>query len=404
MGRRPSLFSKRSQKAYFSMSPTSKIGLGITFLIVGVLTIIFSIIFLTGYYPGLLVLPIIFAVITIFLSVISIYIGISENSEQKEYESQVILSNINDIDEMSGIDFEHYLAALFKQLGYSVSLTKTSGDYGVDLILRKETAKIIVQAKCYKNKVPIKAVQEISAARSYYETSIAWVITNNYFTQPAINLAEANGVRLIDRKELISLICKVKDPSPAENNVKQDSIKCEEYISATLTKETNKSQQLERSVDIYDLKINDYNNSYSDKLQKIKQNILYAYSKMDMDSTKKSISQAEKLEIKSEQNRISLHFFYSEISEIIYAYRYTRDDAIKYCLEICEKDRKLCENIHSEKWLSFKTLTRQAIIYEKSQQLDKAIEICDYAIKNKYLDNSKNFTIRKARLLKKQKK
>lgn len=33
-----------------------------------------------------------------------------------------------------------------------------------------------------------------------------WVITTNYFTNPTINLAESNAVKLIDRDQLIDWI------------------------------------------------------------------------------------------------------------------------------------------------------------------------------------------------------
>ena len=49
----------------------------------------------------------------------------------------------------------------------------------------------------------IKAVQEIFSAKSYYGADECWVITNNFFTDPAIKLAFANNVILIDRDQLI---------------------------------------------------------------------------------------------------------------------------------------------------------------------------------------------------------
>ena len=49
----------------------------------------------------------------------------------------------------------------------------------------------------------IKAVQEIFTAKGYYGADECWVITNNFFTDPAIKLASANNVILIDRDQLI---------------------------------------------------------------------------------------------------------------------------------------------------------------------------------------------------------
>jgi hypothetical protein len=57
-----------------------------------------------------------------------------------------------------------------------------------------------------KKKVGIRAVQEINSARDYYEAHEAWVITNNFFSTQAIQLANSTNVILIDRDELVNLI------------------------------------------------------------------------------------------------------------------------------------------------------------------------------------------------------
>lgn len=108
-----------------------------------------------------------------------------------------------EVDNMTGIVFEEFLKGLLKHKGYKVRLTSTTGDYGADLILSANDKKIVVQAKRYKRKVGIKAVQEIVSAKNYYNADECWVITNNYFTIPAVNLADSNHVVLIDRDLLM---------------------------------------------------------------------------------------------------------------------------------------------------------------------------------------------------------
>lgn len=53
------------------------------------------------------------------------------------------------------------------------------------------------------NYIGIKAVQEIVSAKTQYKAEESWVITNNYFTDPAKKLAAANNVNLINRDKLI---------------------------------------------------------------------------------------------------------------------------------------------------------------------------------------------------------
>ncbi|WP_422851237.1 restriction endonuclease [Bacillus nitratireducens] len=118
-------------------------------------------------------------------------------------------SSIDEIDQMNGLQFEEYLSSLYQSLGYNTEVTKGSGDFGADLILENNDEKIIVQAKRYKNKVSIQSVQEITAAKRYYNANHAWVVTNSYFTKPARELATANDVLLIDRDLLIKLSAQV---------------------------------------------------------------------------------------------------------------------------------------------------------------------------------------------------
>lgn len=119
------------------------------------------------------------------------------------HRSRLKKSGIDEIDQMKGETFEDYLKLLFESQGYKVLLTPKTGDYGADLILKKERQKIVVQAKRYKKNVGIKAVQEVTGAKEYYHATAAWVVTNQGYTQPAIKLAKANRVVLMSREQLI---------------------------------------------------------------------------------------------------------------------------------------------------------------------------------------------------------
>ena len=117
-------------------------------------------------------------------------------------------SDIRKVDKMNGHEFEMYLEHLFKRLGYKAKKTKGSGDYGVDLLLQRDKVTIAVQAKRYKNKVNLKAVQEVVGGKGYYNADEAWVITNSFFTKSAQELAHKNGVKLINRNDLIKIMVK----------------------------------------------------------------------------------------------------------------------------------------------------------------------------------------------------
>lgn len=106
------------------------------------------------------------------------------------------------VDRLSGRAFEKYLRAQFRHLGYRVTLTDLSHDYGADLILRRRGEKIVVQAKRYEKNVGIAAVQEAVGSVAYYDADRAMVVTNSGFTKSARNLARQNEVELWGRYDI----------------------------------------------------------------------------------------------------------------------------------------------------------------------------------------------------------
>lgn len=107
----------------------------------------------------------------------------------------------------SGYDFERFLHALFKRLGYRSQLTSMSGDYGADLVLvdPRTRERIVVQAKHYRGNLGLKPVQEVVAARRHYGADACWVVTNSRFTEAATRLAADNAVVLVDGEQLAYL-------------------------------------------------------------------------------------------------------------------------------------------------------------------------------------------------------
>ena len=104
------------------------------------------------------------------------------------------------IDEMEGHDFEYYCADLLKANGFfEVEVTKGSGDFGADILAEKDGITYAVQCKCYDKPIGVKAVQEVYAGRDYYDRMVGVVMTNQYFTQPAVELAGKLNIMLWDR-------------------------------------------------------------------------------------------------------------------------------------------------------------------------------------------------------------
>jgi len=120
-----------------------------------------------------------------------------------ESSKKIPTYSIEDIDLMSGADFESFVTYLFNQLGYKASNTKLSGDQGIDVIAKKGQSTIAIQCKCFHGSVGNHAIMEAYAGAKYYNADKCMVVTNSVFTKSAKELANKNGVVLWDRKMLI---------------------------------------------------------------------------------------------------------------------------------------------------------------------------------------------------------
>lgn len=102
-------------------------------------------------------------------------------------------------EDMEGREFEYFCADLLEQRGFTeVEVTRGSGDYGVDILAEKEGVTYAIQCKCHTAAVGVKAVQEAYAGRDYYDRMVGAVMTNQYFTAPAVDAAGKLKILLWD--------------------------------------------------------------------------------------------------------------------------------------------------------------------------------------------------------------
>lgn len=127
--------------------------------------------------------------------------------KRKVFENFLHNLTLSKIDTLSGIEFENFIYSFFEYLGYSCSLTATTGDNGIDIIAENGHVQIGIQTKLYYNhSVGNKAVQEAYSGKDYYKLTHAMVVTNWTLSKPALTLAQDLGVIVIDRSELINIL------------------------------------------------------------------------------------------------------------------------------------------------------------------------------------------------------
>ena len=111
-----------------------------------------------------------------------------------------------EMDELEGHDFEYYCADLLKTHGFDeVEVTKGSGDFGADILAQKDGISYAIQCKCYDKPIGVKAIQEVYAGRDYYDCMVGAVMTNQYFTASAVELAKKLKIMLWDRGYIESM-------------------------------------------------------------------------------------------------------------------------------------------------------------------------------------------------------
>lgn len=114
---------------------------------------------------------------------------------------------LRSVDRMEGREFEAWCADVLRKLGYqNVSMTATTGDQGVDITAEKNGTKYAIQCKRYASDLGNRPVQEVYAGKAMYGCKVGVVMTNQYFTPGARDLAKATGTKLWDRGRLITML------------------------------------------------------------------------------------------------------------------------------------------------------------------------------------------------------
>lgn len=138
----------------------------------------------------------------------------------------------NQYDYMIGEDFEIFVANILKNIGFiNMQFTKGSGDQGVDILAEKDGIKYAIQCKRYSQAVGNKAVQEVFAGKFYYHCHVGAVITNNYFTQSAKDLAKENGIVLWDRRFINQYLDKYSSVMKTQKETASGNIEKIYYIN-----------------------------------------------------------------------------------------------------------------------------------------------------------------------------
>jgi restriction system protein len=116
------------------------------------------------------------------------------------------------LDGMSWREFELLVGEAFRLQGYEVTELGGAGpDGGVDLVLRRDKEKFLVQCKQWKAfKVGVQIVRELYGVMAAKGAAGGFVVTSGSFTEDAIEFASGRNVTLVDGSKLFGMIQQAK--------------------------------------------------------------------------------------------------------------------------------------------------------------------------------------------------
>src|ERR1700741_707590 len=121
---------------------------------------------------------------------------------QRRRDLKRVASGMAAVDQMSGVEFEEFVAAQLRTRGWSVIRTASTGDYGVDLIAKKDRTCMAIQCKRLARAVGVAAVQQVVSGARHHGCNQAVVVTNQAFTKAARQLATTHRCRLVGREQV----------------------------------------------------------------------------------------------------------------------------------------------------------------------------------------------------------
>ena len=113
---------------------------------------------------------------------------------------------------LSGSEFERELGILYAHLGYRVESTPSSGDQGIDLILRKDDETTIVQCKSHKSPVGPAVARELLGSLVAFGADDAVLACTGGFTRGVYEFVRGKPmIKLISASELVQLSRRVEN-------------------------------------------------------------------------------------------------------------------------------------------------------------------------------------------------
>ena len=173
----------------------------------------------------------------------------------EEMLQQTAAENIN---QLSGVEFERVCQQLVERMGFETETTKASGDGGIDLIAYNRqpllSGKYIIQCKRYTGSVGEPIIRDLYGVVMSERANKGILMTTGYFTKSAIAFAEGKPIELIDGEKLHDLlssfgIAEFDEAEEIDNKTSQDVFTNNIMIEDEYKKYENTIRELDKTND-----------------------------------------------------------------------------------------------------------------------------------------------------------
>ena len=129
------------------------------------------------------------------------------------YDSQAAAPQL---EALSWHQFEQLVGEWFRRKGYRVDETGGGGsDGGIDLVVRKDGRKELVQCKQWRRrKVDVATVREMWGLLQHHGAGAVWIVGLGDFTTDAAEFAAGKPIRLVTGRQLVSAMRPALAPPP----------------------------------------------------------------------------------------------------------------------------------------------------------------------------------------------
>ena len=148
--------------------------------------------------------------------------GINSIRQKKLYEKVSASTDVAVLNEMSWADFERLVSEYYRRNGFQVSREGGNGpDGGIDLVLRKNNEKHLVQCKQWKAyKVGVQPVREFYGVMAANGAAGGYFVTSGAYTDDAKAFVKGLNVELVDGPKLKQMINTAQKQPMASMNPK----------------------------------------------------------------------------------------------------------------------------------------------------------------------------------------